>query len=388
MPSKNRYLVIILAALGLAGLGVFAWYANQRVGGAPAPGSAKPGASAGAPAGGPPSGFATAVEVAPVASVSLDDEVSAVGSLKSVDSVVLRPEVSGRVAAIRFADGQKAAKGAVLIELDAQTQTAELQQAMANLGLAQANLKRNEELIEKKFVSQRALDETRAQLKVQEAAVALAEAKLAKMSLRAPFAGVVGLRSVSVGDFVKDGQEMVNFEGLSALKVDFRLPEMHLTKLARGQRVELSSDAMPGRQFSATLDAIDPLIDANGRSLAVRARLDNPEGTLRPGMFVRVRLVFARRDNVLTITEQALVPAAQGMSVFVVIDGKVKQTAVTPGQRRAGMVEIVEGLKAGDSVVTAGQLKLRDGAAVKPVGAPAPGGADAGAVAAKPAQGR
>jgi membrane fusion protein (multidrug efflux system) len=137
MPSKNRYMVIILAALGLAGLGVFAWYANQRVGGAPAPGSAKPGASAGAPAGGPPSGFATAVEVAPVASVSLDDEVSAVGSLKSVDSVVLRPEVSGRVAAIRFADGQKADEGrGALIELDAQTQTAELQQAMANLGLA------------------------------------------------------------------------------------------------------------------------------------------------------------------------------------------------------------------------------------------------------------
>jgi membrane fusion protein (multidrug efflux system) len=114
-------------------------------------------------------------------------------------------------------------------------------------------------------------------------------AKLAKMSLRAPFAGVVGLRSVSVGDFVKDGQEMVNFEGLSALKVDFRLPEMHLTKLARGQRVELASDAMPGKRFAATVDAIDPLVDANGRSLAVRARLDNPDGTLRPGMFVRVR---------------------------------------------------------------------------------------------------
>ena len=382
MPAKNRSLVIALAALGLVGLGVFAWYANQTVGGVPAASAAKPGA----PAGGPPGGFAMAVEIAQVASVSLDDEVSAVGSLKSVDSVVLRPEVSGRVAAIRFADGQKAARGAVLIELDAQTQAAELQQAAANLGLAQANLKRNEELIEKKFVSQRALDETRAQLKVQEAAVALAEARLAKMSLRAPFAGVVGLRSVSVGDYVKDGQELVNFEGGSALKVDFRLPEMHLTKLAKGQRVELTSDAMPGRHFSATLDAIDPLIDANGRSLAVRARLDNPEGTLRPGMFVRVRLVFVRRDNVLTIPEQALVPAAQGTTVFVVADGKAKQAPVKTGQRRAGSVEIVDGLKAGDSVVTAGQLKLRDGAPVRPVDAAAPGGGDT--AGGKPAQGR
>ena len=124
------------------------------------------------------------------------------GSLKSVDSVVLRPEVTGRVAAIRFADGQKVDKGAVLIELDAQTQTAELQQALANLGLAEANLKRNEELIQKKFVSQRALDETRAQLKVQEAAVALARARLAKMSLRAPFAGVIIAKAAQPGEMI------------------------------------------------------------------------------------------------------------------------------------------------------------------------------------------
>ncbi len=383
MSSKKRPLVIGIAVIGLVGLAAFAWYANQSAGSAPAAGGAKPGA----PAGGPPGNFAMAVEIATVASVSLDDEVSAVGSLKSVDSVVLRPEVSGRIAAIRFADGQKAARGAVLIELDAQTQAAELQQAMANLGLAEANLKRNEELIQKKFVSQRALDETRAQLKLQEAGVALAAARLGKMSLRAPFAGVVGLRSVSVGDYVKEGQELVNFEGVTTLKVDFRLPELHLAKLAKGQRVELTSDAMPGKRFSATVDAIDPLIDANGRSLAVRARLDNAEGTLRPGMFMRVRLVFASRENVLTVPEQALVPAAQGVSVFVVTDGKVKQTPVKTGQRQAGSVEIVEGLKAGDSVVTAGQLKLRDGAAVKPVGAAAPGGMG-GMADGKPAQGR
>jgi membrane fusion protein (multidrug efflux system) len=322
--------------------------------------------------------MALAVETAKVVAGKLDDEASAVGSLKSVDAVVLRPEVSGRVAAIRFADGQKAAKGAVLIELDAQTQAAELQQAKASLGLAQTNLKRSEDLFQKKFVSQRSLDEAQAQLKVQEAALALAEAKLGKMTLRAPFAGVVGLRSVSVGDFVKDGQELVNFEGVATLKVDFRLPELYLAKLAKGQRVELASDAMPGKTFAATVDAIDPLIDANGRSLAVRARLDNAEGALRPGMFVRVRLIFGSRENVLTIPEQALVPAAQGQAVFVVADGKAKQTPVKLGQRRAGSVEIVEGLKAGDTVVTAGQLKLRDGAPVRPAGE---------AAAAKPAAG-
>ncbi len=174
----------------------------------------------------------------------------------------------------------------------------------------------------------------------------------------------------------------------ATLKVDFRLPEMHLTKLARGQRVELVSDAMSGRRFAATVDAIDPLIDASGRSLAVRAKLDNADGNLRPGMFVRVRLIFGSRQNVLTVPEQALVPAAKGISVFVVVDGKAKQTPVKLGQRRAGSVEIVEGLKAGDSVVTAGQLKLRDGAPVKPVGEkPAPGAAS-GMADDKPAQGR
>lgn len=376
MSSKHRPLVIAVAVAGLAALAAVAWYANRSSLNAPASAAAASaattaGAGGGAakPAGGPPGGMAMAVEMAKVTVGTLEDEVGAVGSLKSVDSVVMRPEVSGRIAAIRFADGQKAAKGAVLIELDAQTQAAELQQAKANLGLAQTNLKRNEDLFQKKFVSQRSLDEATAQLKVQEAAVALAAAKLAKMQLRAPFAGVVGLRSVSVGDYVKDGQELVNFEGVSTLKVDFRLPELYLAKLARGQRVELASDAMAGKTFTATVDAIDPLIDANGRSLAVRAKLDNTEGTLRPGMFVRVRVIFGSRDNVLMIPEQALVPAAKGQAVFAVVDGKAKQTPVTVGQRRTGSVEIVDGLKAGDMVVTAGQLKLRDGAAVRPVGA-------------------
>ena len=385
MAAAKKHLVAIFAAAGLLALGGYAYYVNQAA--PPAP-QAPAGAPAPGKAGGPPGGFAIGGETVRVASSVFVDDVAAVGSLKSNESVVLRPEIAGRIAAIHLREGMPAAKGAVLVALDASTQAAELRQAEANLALSQANHRRTEELYEKMFVSARARDEAAANLKVLEAAVALAQARLQKTQIRAPFAGIVGIRNVSIGDYVKDGQELVNFEGVSALKVDFRLPEMHLTKLAKGQRVELTSDAMPGRRFAATVDAIDPLIDANGRSLAVRARLDNPEGTLRPGMFVRVRLVFARRDNVLTIPEQALVPAAQGMSVFVVIDGKAKQTAVKPGQRRAGMVEILEGLQAGESVVTAGQIKLRDGAAVQPVGAPAPGGADAGPAAAKPAQGR
>lgn len=389
----NRPLIVSIAAAGLIGLAAVAYFANRPAAGNPAPTAAAAGAAGakpGAPAGSP----AMAVEMAKATAMRIDDEIAAVGTLKSVDSVVLRPETAGRVAAIRFADGERVKKGELLIELDAATQAAELQQARANLGLAQTNLKRSEELFERKFVAQRSLDEAEAQLKVQEAAVALAEARLGKMRLRAPFDGIVGLRSVSVGDFVKDGQEMVNFEGVRTLKVDFRLPESNLPRLARGQRVEVVSDALPNRSFTATVDAIDPLVDTGGRSLALRAVLANADGALRPGMFVRVRLLFGSRERVLMVPEQALVTAAQGQAVFVVVDGKVKQVPVKLGIRRAGSVEVAEGLRDGDTVVTAGQLKLRDGAAVRPVGesgAPATGGmaaASATATTVTPAAGQ
>lgn len=372
MPRTNRSLVAYIAAVGLIGLGAVAYLANRPAAGPSAPAAAAAPGKPGAPAGGPPGGFALAVEMASVAATRVDDEVSAVGTLKSVDAVVLRPETAGRIAAIHFVDGQRAKRGDMLIELDAATQAAELQQAKANLGLAQTNFRRNEELFEKKFVSQRSLDESAAQLKVQEAAVALAAAKLGKMVLRAPFDGIVGLRSVSVGDFVKDGQDLVNFEGVDPLKIDFRLPESNLPKLAKGQRVEVTSDVVPGRSFTATVDAIDPLVDTGGRSLALRARLANADGALRPGMFVRVRLLFGSRDGVLMIPEQALVTGTQGQTVFAVVDGKAKQVPVQLGIRRAGSVEIVDGLAAGATVVTAGQLKLRDGAAVRPADEAAP----------------
>ena len=362
MPKKARSGVVALALLGMLAVGYFAYTANRAPVAAPAP--------AGGPAGGP-AGFALAVEVATVKATDFADDALAVGSLKSAESVVLRPETAGRVAAINFRDGAVVAKGTLLVSLDAAIQEAELQQARANLALAESSHRRNQELLEKKFLSQQALESSAATLKIQAAAVSLAAAKLAQMRIRAPFAGVVGLRNVSVGDYVKEGQDLINIEDIATLRADFRLPESYVGRLQPGLDLEVTSDALPGERFTARLEAVDPLVDQGGRSLSARARLDNRDGKLRPGMFVRLRLVFGERQAALMVPEQAVMPGA-APAVFRVVDGKAARVPVRLGVRRAAQVEIVEGLAAGDVVVTAGQLKLRDGMAVRAVGEGAP----------------
>jgi membrane fusion protein (multidrug efflux system) len=367
MAARNKRLVAFIAIAGLAALGGYAYYANSLTSAQPqpAPGGAPGPKPGGAPAAGPPGGFAIAVETVKVASAPFQDDVSAVGSLKSNESVVLRPEIAGRIASIHFKEGVPAGKGAVLVALDASTQNAELKQAEANLGLAQANFKRTEDLFQKKFVSERARDEAAANLKVLEATVALVQARQQKTQIRAPFAGIVGIRNVSVGDYVKEGQELINIEDISSLKVDFRLPENLLSRLQQGQAIEVATDAMPGQAFKGTVDAIDPLLDASGRAISLRARLPNPELKLRPGMFGRVRLAFGGERSGLALPEEALMPAGSDNFVFKVGEGKAQRVKVKIGQRRGATAEIVEGLKEGDEVVTAGQLKLRDGAPVK-----------------------
>lgn len=362
MNGKTRRGVLVLSLAGLAGLGYYAWAANRAPTAAPAPeaaGKMTPGAGGAAPAPKP-----VAVEMAVVEAQDFSDELSAVGTLKAAESVVLRPEVSGRVARIGFRDGAVVRRGDLLIALDATIPDAEVAQARANVELARTTFKRNQELLAKKFISPQALDASAATLKVQEAALRLAQAKAAKMRIVAPFAGVVGLRDVSVGGYVKEGEELVNVEDLSSLRVDFRLPETHLGRLRSGLPLEMSSDALPGQTFTATVEAVDPQIDAAARSIAVRARFDNREGKLRPGMFVRVRLVFGERKGVLMIPEEAVIPGAKPR-VFRVVNGQAEAVPVRLGVRRDARVEVSEGLAAGDLVVTAGQMKLRPGAPVR-----------------------
>ncbi len=357
----RRALSIALPLAGLAALGAYAYYQNHD----PAPVQGEgPKGDAKAP-GGAPAGAPVAVEVAAVKTTRLQEDATAIGTLRSNESVVVRPEISGRISRINFVEGRPVEKGQLLVALDASVHAAEVQQAKANLALAETNFNRTTELEREKFVSPNAKDQALNALRVAQATLALADARLAKTEIRAPFGGVIGIRQMSVGDYVKEGQDLVTLEDISSLKVDFRLPELLLTDLKRGQTVEVASDALPGRTYAATLDAIDPLVDQNGRALILRARLRNTDGQLRPGMFVRTRVILAERPRALTVPEEALIPVGADQYVVRVTADNAARVKVKTGLRRDAQVEIIEGLQAGDMVVTAGQLKLRDGATVR-----------------------
>lgn len=314
-------------------------------------------------AGGPPAAILVEASTAQLTRVS--QAITAVGSLRSDESITIRPEVAGRVSEIGFSEGQRVTKDAVLLRLDTSVQRAELQQAEANLGLSRSRLERARDLHAKNFISAQARDEAESNFKVAEATHDLARARITKLEIRAPFAGIVGLRQVSLGDYIKDGQDVANLEAIDPLKVDFRVPEIYMKQVAAGQSLQIALDAFPGQSFNGRVLAINPLVDANGRAIVVRAVISNADARLRPGMFARVRLLTSDTRDSLVIPEQALVPAGDDFFVFKVADGRAARTKVQIGQRQAGSVEIVEGLSAKDLVVTAGQIKLRDGSVVK-----------------------
>jgi membrane fusion protein, multidrug efflux system len=306
-----------------------------------------------------------------------------VGTLVSNESVVLRPEVSGRVAAINFAEGAPVAQGTVLIELDSSVERAELAQAEAQQVLARTNFERAKELRRNNAGTQRALDEADAALRTADASVDLAQARLDKRKLVAPFDAQVGLRTISPGDYVTDDTKIVNLEQTNPLKVDFRVPELFLPAVAPGQKITLEIDTYRGQAFVGEVKALNPLIDAAGRAVVVRAVIANDEGKLRPGLFARVRLTLALRQNALFVPEQAIQPQGDKAFVLKVVDpgdGKTvaRLTPVVLGDRRQGDVEVREGLSPGDLIVVAGLLKIRDGV---PVQVQPPGGAPPATVA-------
>ena len=322
-------------------------------------------------------GGGIAVEATLVKSVRMSQGLTAVGSLRSDESVTIRPEVSGRISEIGFREGQRVAKGATLIRFDTSVQRAELEQADANLGLSKSRLARSRDLFTKGFISTQARDEAESNFKIAQANYDLSQARLTKLEIKAPFSGIVGLRMVSIGDYVKDGQDIVNLEGVDPLKVDFRIPEIYLKQVAAGQALQITLDAFPNQTFQGNVFAINPLVDANGRSIVIRAVVKNVEARLRPGMFARVRLLFSDDRDSVAIPEQSLIPVGDDHYLFKVVDGRAQRNKVEIGQRRNGQVEILQGLAAGDVVVTAGQLKLRDGAQVKIAAAAAAAKTDA-----------
>jgi len=356
MMKLSRYLLGAVVVCGLLAGGFF-WYQSQQT-------HAKetPAAAAGMGA------HAVPVEAVPVTVGTVERVISAVGTLESNESVILRPEIAGRIQRINFEEGTAVKKGETLFQLDDSIYEADAEKAQAGLELSRKNYNRARELHRKGAGTASKLDETQSQLRVDEANAAYALTMLEKTRIRAPFDGIVGLRVVSVGDYVSPGQDLVNLESIEPLKLKFSIPQTALTSVALGQTIDITVDAYPGKTFSGEIYAIDPLIDEATRSLVVRARIPNAERLLRPGLFVTVKLTVERREGAVLAPEEAVVSQGATRLVFRVVDGKAMTVPVKLGYRQNGMVEISEGLAPGDVIVLAGYQKLGNGAPVMVLG--------------------
>ena len=311
-----------------------------------------------AAAGGPPGGMQLPVEAVTIEPQPLSGGLQTVGSLRADESVVVRPEVGGRISRIHFEEGGRVEAGQPLFTLDASVAQAALTEAQANLDNSRRANARTAELAGSQLIARSDYDQTRAAFAVDQARVASARAALSKMTLRAPFSGRIGLREVSVGDFVSVGQDLAPLVRMDPIKVDFSVPEGALSQIATGQSIAVTVDAFPGETFGGKVVAIAPVIDPDSRSVQLRAEIPNPDGRLRPGQFAK--LVLDTRNAAqsgLLVPEQALMQEGETRFVYTVVDGKAHKAVVTTGIRVPGKVQVVEGLKAGDVVITAGQAK-------------------------------
>ena len=317
------------------------------------------------------------VKAQPVKVAKVDSEVSAVGTLIAFESVVLRPEIAGRIIELNFQEGQAVQKGAKLVTFDPSEYQAQLAGSAAEARTEAQRYQRSKELLEQKFVSQDAVDVARGNMERAAAKHRQDEVLLSKTMINAPFSGIVGLRLVSPGAYVKAGEDIARLENISSLKLDFRVPEVYLSQIGPKQDLTIRVDAYPNDTFTGRIYALEPSVDDKTRTVVVRAQIPNQHGKLRPGMFARVNVLLGTRPNAILVPEQAIWPQGRDPFVFKVVDGKVALTKVELGVRRPGEVEVVKGLGPTDMIVTDGQMKLKDGAPVTVLPPPPPPAATA-----------
>jgi membrane fusion protein (multidrug efflux system) len=316
--------------------------------------------------------MALPVKAAQAKNEAIAAKIEAVGDVQAGESVVLRPEITGRIASIRFEEGHKVKAGDVLVELNSEEQRAALAQSQASVQVQQQGFQRIREVKVRNLVSQQQYDEALAQLQNAQALLEGDKFRLSRTVLHAPFDGIIGLRQVSIGDYVSPGQALVNLESLDPIKLDFRLPEKYASKVVKGLRVEVTVEAWPNRVFTGEILAVDPKLDEATRTLKARAKLTNADLALKPGMFARVLLSLGAARPALFVPEQAIEVKGSKTTLYRIVDGKVVLTTVKTGDRHPGSVEIIDGVAAGEWVVTDGQLKLHDGMPVTIINKAAP----------------
>lgn len=317
--------------------------------------------------GGPPGEMKIPVETVRAATTTLRSTLKAVGTLLADASADLRTEVPGQILAVHFEEGQRVERGARLFSIEATVLEAEANEARANAERSRAAYERARQLHERQLISSAEYDVARANYDVDAARLRSSEARLVKTVIRAPFEGVTGLRKINVGDYATVGQSLIELVRLDPLRVDFSVPETMLAALEVSQPIQVTVAAYPGRAFAGEVIAIAPQADVAGHSIPVRASLANPDLRLRPGLFAQVEITLDSRADAVVVPEQAIWPIGRDKTVFLVVDGRAVQTVVELGERQPGLVEVISGVAAGDEVVTAGQMKLRDGVAVQPV---------------------
>jgi membrane fusion protein (multidrug efflux system) len=359
----RKRIVIVAALVLLAGISFHAL--NSGIITVPIPGKSDASAQTTASKDGKGERRPIPVEVANAIQSASATEILAIGSLMSDESVDVTSETAGRVQEILFEEGNRVNAGDVLVKLDDSLALAELKDAEARIGLAQATYDRSRALQKTGAATKQAFDEALTNLEVAKAAVELARTRAAMMDVKAPFDGILGFRTISVGAYVTAGSKLVNLEKIDKLKVGFSVPEVFLAQVSPGQKVEVTVDAWPGEIYEGAVYAINPHIDVNGRALQVRATLDNKDLKLRPGLLARVTVKGKDEKQVVMVPESAIVPRGGETLVYRLENGKAIETMVTVGRRRNGQVEILEGLKPNMQVVTAGQARLKNGSAVE-----------------------
>lgn len=312
-----------------------------------------------------------AVEVAPAEARTLSVVLEAVGTTRALRSVDIVPHVEGRLVEIDIAAGREVEAGAVLARLDDEIEQATLTEAMAMLEEKTSALERYETLIRSNAVSRAAIDQARSELAIAQAEQERAQRRLDDRTVRAPFAGVLGITAVDLGARVDSDTVLTSLDDLSEVEIEFRLPETVYGRIAQGQPITASTAAFPGRAFTGTVVAVDSRVDQTSRAFRVRARLPNDDRDLPAGMFMRLNLALGERDAVV-VTEEAILVQGGEAFVFVAEDGKAVRRPIATGLRRDGMVEVETGITAGEPVISRGIQSLRDGIGVDVRTAPPP----------------
>jgi len=371
-PSKGRgWLGWLIAALIIAGL-VFVkmkYFPSNAAGdkgdkkAAGGGGAGGKGGAGGGP-GGKGGGQRVPVQVYVVAATSLTDEVAATGSVLPEESVVIKSELSGKITSLNIREGQAVSKGQLLFSINAAEAQAAIQKQEYNIKLFRDQERRQRTLLDKEYISAQEYEQANNQLLTAQAELQALRATLAKAYVRAPFSGVLGLTTATVGTYVSPGAEITTLSRVKPVKIDFAVPGRFASNVRVGDEVEVL-DESTNRKYNAKVYAIDPQIDPVSRTQPVRARYANTGNELRPGAFVRVNLKLGETESALQVPTEAVVPEASGYSVYTVKGGKMVPKKIKIGIRSDKVIQVTDGLAVGDSVIRTGILQVKPGDKVK-----------------------